>query len=177
MSRKPSLLSSSAEVIAVDLRPGPSANVVLVGGPRSVLVDAGSGTVPSLDRTVGFLAEHGLAPADLAYLALTHFHADHAGGAGALGVPVAAHASEAALVNARDPRACDPWLGFEVGPYLVDRPLHDGDVVAGLHVVHTPGQTPGHVAYWLPGERVAITGDLLQDGDVAWIPFGGPWAQ
>ena len=42
--------------------------------------------------------------------------------------------------------------------------------------MHTPGQTPGHVAYWLPEERVAITGDLLQDGDVAWVPFGGPWA-
>src|SRR3954451_8299983 len=99
MSRQTSLLSSSAEVIAVDLRPGPSANVVLVGGPRPVLVDAGSGNVPSVERTFGFVAEHGLAPADLAYLALTHFHADHAGGAGALGVPVAAHASEAALVN------------------------------------------------------------------------------
>ena len=42
--------------------------------------------------------------------------------------------------------------------------------------MHTPGQTPGHVAYWLPEQRVAITGDLLQAGDVAWVPFGGPWA-
>src|SRR3954447_25115654 len=167
MSRKMSLLSSSARVIAVDVRPGPSANVVLVGGPRPVLVDAGSGTLPSLARTHAFLAEHGVEVDDLAYVALTHFHADHAGGAGALGVPVAAHASEAALVNARDPRACDPRLGFEVGPYVVDRPLHDGDVIAGLHVVHTPGQTPGHVSYWLPDERVSITGDLLQEGDVA----------
>ena len=23
---------------------------------------------------------------------------------------------------------------------------------------------------------MAITGDLLQDGDVAWVPYGGPWA-
>ena len=38
------------------------------------------------------------------------------------------------------------------------------------------GQTPGHVAYWHAEERVAITGDLLQVGDVAWVPFGGPWA-
>ena len=45
-----------------------------------------------------------------------------------------------------------------------------------MEVVHTPGQTPGHVAYWHAEERVAITGDLLQDGDVAWVPFGGPWA-
>jgi glyoxylase-like metal-dependent hydrolase (beta-lactamase superfamily II) len=32
------------------------------------------------------------------------------------------------------------------------------------------------VAYWHAEERVAITGDLLQAGDVAWVPFGGPWA-
>ncbi len=32
------------------------------------------------------------------------------------------------------------------------------------------------MAYWLPDERVAITGDLLQADDVAWVPFGGPWA-
>ena len=57
------------------------------------------------------------------------------------------------------------------------RALRDGDVLEGLEVVHTPGQTPGHVAYWHPEERVAITGDLLQDGDVAWVPYGGPWAE
>ena len=66
---------------------------------------------------------------------------------------------------------------FEVGPYTVSRSLRDGDVLERLEVVHTPGQTPGHVAYWHPEERVAITGDLLQDGDVAWVPFGGPWAE
>ena len=44
-------------------------------------------------------------------------------------------------------------------------------------MIHTPGQTPGHVAYWHAEERVAITGDLLQDSDVAWIPFAGPWAE
>jgi glyoxylase-like metal-dependent hydrolase (beta-lactamase superfamily II) len=168
---------TSLEVIAVDLRPGPSANLVLVGGERPVLVDSGSGSVASLARTHAFLASHGLAAGDLAWLALTHFHADHAGGAASLGVPVAAHAIEAALVNDRDPRACDAaWLAFDVGPYVVSRCLEDGDVLEGLEVVHTPGQTPGHVAYWHPQERVAITGDLLQAGDVAWVPFGGPWA-
>src|SRR5262245_45171204 len=162
-------------------RPGPSANLVLVTAERPVLVDAGSGSVPSDAALRAFLAEHGVAPEDLAWLALTHFHADHAGGAASLqrdhGVPVAAHASEAALVNARDPRACDArFLGFPVGPFTVQRALADGDVLEGLQVIHAPGQTPGHVAYWLPSERVAITGDLLQAGDVSWIPFAGPWA-
>ena len=163
-------------MIAVDLRPGPSANLVLVGGPRPVLVDTGSGSPASIARLHAFLSESGLAASDLAWVALTHFHADHAGGAAALGAPVAAHAIEAGLVNDADPRAGDPWLGFDIPPYRVTRALHDGDRLEGLEVVHTPGQTPGHVAYWLPEERVAITGDLLQAGDVAWVPFGGPWA-
>ena len=127
-------------------------------------------------RTRAFLIEHGVAAGDLAWVALTHFHADHAGGAAALGVPIAAHAVEAAMVNAEDPRAGDPWLGFEIPPYRVTRALTDGEWLEGLQVVHTPGQTPGHVAYWLPDERVAITGDLLQAHDVAWVPFAGPWA-
>jgi glyoxylase-like metal-dependent hydrolase (beta-lactamase superfamily II) len=163
-------------VIAVDLRPGPSANVVLVTGARPVLIDSGDNSAASDARTRALLAAHGLEPGDLAWLALTHFHADHAGGAAALGVPVAAHAIEAALVNDGDPRAGDPWLGFQIPPYRVTRALADGEVLEGLHVVHTPGQTPGHVAYWLPEERVAVTGDLLQQGDAAWVPFGGPWA-
>jgi glyoxylase-like metal-dependent hydrolase (beta-lactamase superfamily II) len=164
-------------VIAIDLRPGPSANVVLVHGERPVLVDSGSGGPASIARLSAFLVENEVAPSDLAWLALTHFHADHAGGASALGVPIAAHEAEAALVNTGDPRAGDPWLGFDIPPYRVDRALADGDWVEGLQVIHTPGQTPGHVAYWLPDERVAITGDLLQAHDVAWVPFGGPWAQ
>ena len=125
----------------------------------------------TLERTRAFL--DGATPS---WVALTHFHADHAGGAGPLGLPVAAHEAEAALVNAGDPRAGDPWLGFEIPSYRVTRALRDGDVIGELEVVHTPGQTPGHVAYWHAGERVAITGDLLQNGDVAWVPFGGPWA-
>jgi glyoxylase-like metal-dependent hydrolase (beta-lactamase superfamily II) len=163
-------------MIAVDVRPGPSANVVLVAKTRLVLVDSGSGSADSHARLRTFLSAHGVSVGELSWLALTHFHADHVGGAGALGVPVALHAAEAALVNTGDPRAGDPWLGFEIPPYTVARALSDGDVIEGLHVIHTPGQTPGHVAYWLPEERVAITGDLLQRDDVAWVPFGGPWA-
>jgi glyoxylase-like metal-dependent hydrolase (beta-lactamase superfamily II) len=163
-------------VIAVDVRPGPSANVVLVAKTRPVLVDSGSGSPDSRARLHAFLGAQGVSVPDLAWVALTHFHADHVGGAGALGVPVAMHAAEAALVNAGDPRAGDPWLGFTIPPYAVSRSLSDGDVLEGLHVIHTPGQTPGHVAYWLPEERLAITGDLLQRDDVAWVPYGGPWA-
>ncbi|RKQ87239.1 glyoxylase-like metal-dependent hydrolase (beta-lactamase superfamily II) [Solirubrobacter pauli] len=153
----------SATLPVVDLRPGPSANTIRVG---PVLVDTGSGTAASIARLRTFAqgAEQ---------VALTHFHADHAGGVAALGLPVAAHEAEA---DTEDPRSGDPWLGFAIPPYRVDRALQHGDAVGDLVVIHTPGQTPGHVAYWHEPTRTAITGDLMQAGDVAWVPFGGPWA-
>jgi hydroxyacylglutathione hydrolase len=135
-----------------------------------VLVDSGSGSVAAVTATRAFAR-------GARELVLTHFHADHAGGAGLLGLPVAAHRIEAELVNARDPLACDgEWLAFEINPYEVRRSLEDGDRAGELEVVHTPGQTPGHIALWHARERVAITGDLLQADDVAWVPFAGPWA-
>ena len=106
-------------------------------------------------------------------VALTHFHADHAGGVAARGCP----SPRTRPRPTRPTRGSgDPWLGFEIPPYRVDRALRDGDTVGELVVVHTPGQTPGHVAYWHEPTRTAITGDLMQHGDVAWVPFGGPWA-
>jgi glyoxylase-like metal-dependent hydrolase (beta-lactamase superfamily II) len=150
------------------LRLGPSANVVRAG---DLLVDSGSGEVAAVARTRAFAA-------GATALVLTHFHADHAGGAGVLGLPVVAHRAEAELVNARDPRACDgEWLGFGIGPYTVARALEDGDRIGPFEVIHTPGQTPGHIALWDASERIAITGDLLQRDDVAWVPFAGPWAE
>ena len=84
-------------MIDVDLRLGPSANVVLVD---DVLVDSGSGSPASIARLRAFVGER--APS---WVALTHFHADHAGGAAALGVPIAAHEAEA---DTSDPRVRRP---------------------------------------------------------------------
>jgi glyoxylase-like metal-dependent hydrolase (beta-lactamase superfamily II) len=47
----------------------------------------------------------------------------------------------------------------------IDAPLKDGDKLAvggiGVHVLHTPGHTPGGVCLWLPQERKLISGDTL----------------
>jgi glyoxylase-like metal-dependent hydrolase (beta-lactamase superfamily II) len=39
--------------------------------------------------------------------------------------------------------------------------LHEGDLVAGFRVIHTPGHTPGHCIYFREADRVAIAGDVL----------------
>src|SRR6516164_7260880 len=52
----------------------------LIEGPAPVLVETGSqSSVPALLEA---LAEHGVAPTDLAGVAVTHIHLDHAGGVG-----------------------------------------------------------------------------------------------
>jgi glyoxylase-like metal-dependent hydrolase (beta-lactamase superfamily II) len=54
----------------------------LIEGPRPVLVETGSqSSVPAVLKALG---DHGVAPGDLAGVAVTHIHLDHAGGVGDL---------------------------------------------------------------------------------------------
>jgi len=159
---------------AFDRRRPPSANVILRLGPEPILIDCGADSPASRARLIAFLAEHGLAPGDLRWLVCTHFHVDHVGNAAWLrrehGVPIAAHAIEAEMIESGDPDAFDgPWLGHVAERYRVDRRLRDGDAIGPLRVVATPSQTPGHIALHDAGASVAVTGDLLQADDVAWV--------
>jgi glyoxylase-like metal-dependent hydrolase (beta-lactamase superfamily II) len=52
----------------------------LIEGPAPVLVETGSQS--SVSALLAALEEHGVAPADLAGVAVTHIHLDHAGGVG-----------------------------------------------------------------------------------------------
>ena len=110
--------------------------------------------------------------------ALTHVHPDHQGATReicqTLGIPLwvgeqDVHAMETgehrmgkpdALVN----RLIDAfWKG---PPHTVDRALREGDEVAGFTVLHVPGHTPGHLAYWRAADRSLILGDVLNGMNV-----------
>lgn len=54
----------------------------LIAAPRPAIVDTGS--TRSVPRWLAALEEAGIAPADIAYVIVTHIHLDHAGGAGVL---------------------------------------------------------------------------------------------
>ncbi len=162
-------------------RPYPSANSVLLTGPRPVLVDTGFGADTS--SLLAWLAEQGVAPETLRVVN-THHHCDHAGGNALLqsrfGVPVLTNALEAAAVNARDPDACRAaWLQQPIEPYVVTGTIAEGDVietgVATWQVVVTPGHTPGHLSLWHDG--VLVLGDALHDADLGWLdPWQSPGA-
>lgn len=157
-------------------RPFPSANMVLVDGPRPLLFDTGFGS--DVGETVDLLRGAGTPPGALAMIVNSHYHCDHAGGNGALqtvyGVPIAAYRWEARSINRRDPEACTAvWLDQPIAPYTVDIELADGDVLdtglVELVVLHTPGHTQGHVSLFEPERRVLLGGDLFHADDVAWI--------
>jgi len=102
------------------------------------------------DRLMEFV---GATPPD--FVLNTHGHFDHVGGTWAFpGVPTAIHRSDLEMVDAFFPEhpTYDRWL------------TEDGDPVAGLTVLHTPGHSPGSVVFYAPG--VLFAGDLLFAGSI-----------
>jgi glyoxylase-like metal-dependent hydrolase (beta-lactamase superfamily II) len=148
----------------------PSCVMVVVGGPRPIVVDPGSLTdadqLPQL-----------LAGIDLATVLCTHYHSDHVGAVAPLqdaGAQVAAHAWDAATINRRDQQACaSKWLDQPVLPYRVDQALNEGDIVStgavDLHVIHTPGHTLGGISLWEPDSHTLICGDAMHECETPWI--------
>lgn len=144
-------------------RSTPAAHHSLAG---RVLIDTGGGAAGNVERVLSWLDGR---PVDV--IALTHPHLDHAGGAVALrerlGAPIAMARADVETL-ARDAER----LRQPVAPFTADRLLDDGDTLpGGIEAVATPGQTPGHLAYWAPVAATVFTGDLLQAADVAWLPF------
>jgi glyoxylase-like metal-dependent hydrolase (beta-lactamase superfamily II) len=99
----------------------------------------------------------------------THGHWDHITDMSEVqssGIPVAAHPADAYMMT--DPHGQGLTLPFIVEPVTIDRPLHDGDRLGigavELHVLHTPGHTPGSISVWLPASDVMFTGDTLLKG-------------
>jgi len=156
-------------------RPFPSSTLVLVRGPDPIVVDPGAAT--DADLLPEILEAAGASPGQISTVVCTHHHADHVGAVGVLqdaGAQVAAHPWDAAMVNARDRRACAAqWLEQPVLPYRVHQPLADEDTVStgkvDLQVVHTPGHTLGGISLWEPRTATLICGDAFHANDTPWI--------
>ena len=102
---------------------------------------------------------------------LTHGHFDHMGAAQELSadldLPIYAYSGENALM--RDPWANGSsslaWLRIEC---TADREVTEGQMLrlAGfkIKVLHTPGHTAGSCCYYLPDEKILVSGDTLFRG-------------
>jgi hydroxyacylglutathione hydrolase len=136
---------------------------------EAVLFDAPDHTVEPL------LEEAGRRGWNLTGLWLTHGHFDHFADH-ALVRKRFPHAK--ILIHALDePKARNPdvqtrmfQLPFVIPPLKADENVTDNQhlKIGSIEVkaIHTPGHSPGHVAYYLPGEKVLVGGDLIIGGSI-----------
>ena len=137
-------------------------------------------------RVLEAISALGRTPQELRRIVLTHGHRSHLGGLATLkqasGATVYAHEWEADIIGGdRKSQAVTlipmrPLLtyarvyhlqaGQALGlgkhpPCPVDLPLKDGDRLGSLEVLHTPGHSPGHLAFWWPERRALFAGDAI----------------
>jgi len=147
---------------------------LLDGGTASVLVDAGCGLATG--EIVDRVRATGAAP--VTRILLTHGHADHAAGAGALaralgGAQVCASPEVARMLGDADEAATGLDVARAAGTYpshlslaptevdAVTGPIEVGDL--RVTPIPTPGHAAGHLCYLAtgPGLRAVFTGDLV----------------
>ena len=146
--------------------------VYLILGEKIYLID--SGVASSENIILDYLKKIGRSPEEISTLILTHSHPDHIGSAKAIksisGCIVAAHAAERAWIEDVDLQARErPVPGFQTlvgGSVKVDLVLQDGDILdlgdgLRLHVLHTPGHSPGSISLWLPEDGALFCADAV----------------
>jgi glyoxylase-like metal-dependent hydrolase (beta-lactamase superfamily II) len=164
------------------LTSGPDSHVYLLDGGEDglVLVDSGSGLDDSFEEIVANISGHGFDPSRIGVIALTHYHADHAGGAPRFqeqfGATIAVHQDAADALENADEKAAGLEAARRAGVFpdevrmrecSVGLRLSDGDGIAvgdgNLQMVSTPGHCGGHGSYLLTGlgPAAVFAGDAL----------------
>jgi glyoxylase-like metal-dependent hydrolase (beta-lactamase superfamily II) len=121
-------------------------------------------TISLKERVVDQLARLNLKPADVKYVGISHYHADHTGQAADFpGATLLIGSNDWEAVKKRPETAArfKPWIeeGAKVDPVAGDKDVFgDGSVV----ILDMPGHTPGHKALLvrLKSGPVLLTGDL-----------------
>lgn len=151
----------------------------ILRAPKPVIIEtAFSHTV---DRTLQALDEVGIAPEDVAYIAPTHVHMDHAGGAGylaeaCLNAQVLCH--HVGAPHLVDPSRLVKSVARAVGPnfrhYGDMTPVPEDRLIAidegerfdlgdgyALEVLDTPGHASHHASFHEPKTKGLFTGDAV----------------
>lgn len=146
---------------------------ILWSGPggECIVIDPGMMTASEQEMITSFIEENKLT---LKHLLLTHCHVDHIFSARWLatryGVEVEAGAKEEVIAKSLPLQAARFGLKIESEPLVIDRILAEGDVIdfAGekIHVLETPGHSPGSLSFYCPDSSVVFTGDAVFQGSI-----------
>ncbi|MBO0704698.1 MAG: MBL fold metallo-hydrolase [Candidatus Dormibacteraeota bacterium] len=147
-------------------------NVLAISGEDGwTLVDTGLAGSPA--RIQAALAALGLGPPALARIYLTHHHQDHVAGlpgmrAWAPGAEIVAPEHDGDIIAGTRPpdssssrlfRLTQRWARLPVVP--VSRQVREGDRIAGLRVIATPGHSAGHTSLIADEAGVLFTADAF----------------
>jgi hydroxyacylglutathione hydrolase len=112
---------------------------------------------------------------------ITHAHIDHVGAVAALvdeyACPVLMHAEAEPMLQQLPTQAMMMGLRFGKVP-AVERHIEDEEVLEvgalRLRALYTPGHAPGHLAFYVEGASLVLSGDALFAGSVGRTDlFGG----
>ncbi|MEU3407104.1 MBL fold metallo-hydrolase [Streptomyces sp. NPDC006670] len=181
-------MSTATRVVPIPVLGRHNINAYLLLGRRPVVVDAGT---PGSGRKIhDAIAAHGVDPADLSLIVLTHGHIDHFGAAAELsrltGAPVAGHVAD--LGPFRTGRVREPYLPTGPMGRLMARnaklharaePVEPEVLLRGetdlsefgieARVMPTPGHTAGSVSV-LTGRGDLVAGDLIAGSFMGLVP-------
>ena len=144
---------------------------LITEGDGLSIIDAG--IPPAAGKILSQLSAAGHAATDVKRIIITHAHPDHVGA-----IPELKKATGAQLIVPAGERAVfDGEQAIPRAPTLIkppstvfkdmkaDRTLEDEEVLSevygGMQAVSTPGHAPGHMAYWLPEQKVLFCGDVI----------------
>ncbi len=188
MARLASQIHPRVFQIAAPFEHGGLVNCYLIDAPRRALIDTGTSSVPQASLLPA-LKELGWELSDLRVIINTHLHGDHAGGNAEMqevsGAGIHLHKADAEYTDrelylekycwdalrlmgqAAEIAGSEAFqrqlLGQEWG---IDRQLEDGDEIdlggdVRLHVVHTPGHTPGSASFYWESQSLIFSGDAV----------------
>jgi len=158
MPRMVDLGSRSKRLRGVSLIVGEGlcSNIYVIGREEAVVVDTGVGNYanplwPQLEQL-------GVEPENVAGVALTHAHHDHAMGA----FLILERAQPKVYVHGLDTR----YIASSLGPDLIM--VEEGDIIQTemwpLEVIWTPGHTGGSICLHAREERILFSGDTVFPG-------------